>query len=150
NLRRMAEIVDIVDERDVDALERHALKAVLERAHGAVVAVVVNDLERRRIDPEPRFDAAAGLRLEEPAGLRRENICMAWAPPQRLSKAKLGEAVPVERRCVEISEPCLPCSVHHSASVRVGYEPELIAERRRSEAHRRHFEPGAAERPLLR
>src|ERR1700722_19346101 len=150
NLRRMAEIVDVVDERNVDALERHALKAVFEGAHGPIVAVVVNDLERRRIDPELRFDTTAGLGFEEPADLRRENIFAARAPPQPLSEAKLGEAVPVERGRVEIPEPCVPCAVRHRASVDVGHKPELIAERRCSEAHRRHFEPRGAEGPLLR
>src|SRR5580692_2466551 len=98
HLRGVAEIVDVVDKCDIDALERHALKAVLEGAHGSIVAVVVNDLERRRIDPELRFDTAAGLGFEEPADLRRENIFVARAPPQPLSEAKLGEAVPVDRK----------------------------------------------------
>src|SRR3984957_5758856 len=150
HLRGVAEIVDVVDECDVDALERHALKAVLEGAHGPVVAVVVNDLERRRIDPELRFDTTPGLGFEEPADLRRENIFVARAPPQRLSEAKLGEAVPVERGRFQIPEPCVPWAVRYRASVDVGHKPELIAERRCSEAHRRHFEPRAAEGPLLR
>src|SRR5580692_11814192 len=113
HLRGVAEIVDVVDKCDIDALERHALKTVLEGAHGSIVAIVVNDLERRRIDPEPRFDAAARLGFEKPADLCREDIFVAGAPPERLSKAKFGEPVPVEWGRVEIPEPRVPCAIRH-------------------------------------
>ena len=85
-----------------------ALKAVLEGPHRGVVAVVMDDLERRRINPDVHVDGGSRHRLQQAPDLRRKNILVARMPAEQFTETMLGETMAVQRRRVEIAEACIP------------------------------------------
>lgn len=74
----MGEDVDVMAERDIDAVKPQAFEREVQRAHDAVVGIVVAHLPRR--DLEELADAVAQLRrtaLQDPADLGRQHEVVA-------------------------------------------------------------------------
>jgi hypothetical protein len=74
------EDVDVMDETDVHALQRHALQAVLERAHHPVVGIVEMHREGRGIGPGGEVDLAAPGGFQNPAHLGGQDEIIAVLP----------------------------------------------------------------------
>jgi hypothetical protein len=140
--------IDVVDVRDVDARQGEPLQAVLERAQRAVMAVVVDDVERRRAREGPGR-ARGGVRLQQPPDLGREHEGVARHPAQARAQAMLRQAVAVERCRIEVAHARAAGRGRRLAQLRVGHLGEEIAERPAAEAERTDLQPAAADRAQL-
>ena len=88
----MREDVDVMHEKDVDAVDAEAFQRGLEGAHDAVIAVVVDLAARRRV--EEFADAGALVRragAHDAAGLAREHIVVALFRPRRNGLSRVSD-----------------------------------------------------------
>src|SRR5215469_1419372 len=74
----------VVDIENVDARQAQALQAVLERAHDAVMRIVVEDVERQRV---PALEPGRGLRnrAQQSTDLGRQYPLASWLIAQRIA-----------------------------------------------------------------
>ena len=99
-LRAVLVGADVVHVEDVDAGQPEPLQAVLERAHDAVIGVVVDRVERQRMACGLGMHAGR-VRAQQAADLGRQHPFVARPLAQRVADAALGLADAVERRGVE-------------------------------------------------
>jgi hypothetical protein len=80
-----------VDIENVDARQAQALQAVLDRAHDAVMRIVVDDVEPQRV---PALEPRRGLRhrVQQPPDLGRQYPLASWLIAQRIADGALGLA----------------------------------------------------------
>ncbi len=123
------------DEEDVDAVDAEPLEGRLERAHHAVIAVVVDFAAGWRVEELADAGALIGRAdLEQASGLGREHIFVALLAAQELVEAGLGEAEPIKRRRVVVAEAAVPGGLERGLGVLVGNGAVEIAERGGAEA----------------
>ena len=98
--------IDVVDQGDVDLLQAEPHVRVLQRAHDAVVGVVVDRREARQaVLAEVGRRLLAGLHgVHDAADLGRQNVAVAWLLPQRRTHAQFAAAVAVIGRGVEVAD----------------------------------------------
>jgi hypothetical protein len=85
---------DIVDIEDVDPRHAEALKTVLERAHDAVIRIVVDRFEGQRVPPLIG-EGAGRVAAQQPADLGGEHPLASRTVAQRVADATLGLPDPV-------------------------------------------------------
>ena len=146
--------IEIVAEEDVDAVDAEAFEGMLDGAHHAVIAVVVDLSPRRRV--EEFADARAFLgrgRRQQTADLRRQDIGVPRPAAQEMVDPGFGQAEPVERRRVVEARAGIPgcaerrlCDVFREGAVEIaegrGAHPERGEREPRAVAGRQ-----AAQRP---
>jgi hypothetical protein len=83
--------IDVVDIENVDARQAQALQALLERAHDAVMRIVVDDVERQRV---LALEPGRGLRnrAQQSTDLGRQYPLPSWLIAQRIADGALGLA----------------------------------------------------------
>ena len=106
----MSPHIDVVAEQDVDAVEAEPFETRFQRASNRVVGVVVAYGDRLGI-PHPGVALALGFRHQQPADLGRKHEVVPWQGTQGLAEALLAQAVPVQRRRVEIADSAPVCSL---------------------------------------
>jgi hypothetical protein len=144
--RALVRHVDVVHEQDIDPVHAEAFERVFDRAHHAVVGIIVDLAAVRYL--EPLALSAAALRragLEDPPDLRRERVGVARLAPQEAVEARLGQPEPVERRGVVVADARLPRGIEDRVRLRVGNRAVEVAERRGAEAQFREREPAVSQ-----
>src|SRR5207249_10644991 len=104
------EDVDIMDEEDLDRIEAQPLQGEFERAHDAVISVIIDFAARG--DIEELADAETLRRLadlEQPADLGRNHILASGLAAQEMVEAGFGKAGAIKWCCIEIARAGLPC-----------------------------------------
>ena len=124
-----------------------ALQAVLDRAHDAVVGVVVDQAERQAALELAMVERRRIARLEQAPDLGREHELVALLVAQRLAETVLGQAEAVVRRGVEIADAGVVAGLDRGARLLIGERLVHVAERRPAEAHDRDLDPRLAEHP---
>ena len=99
---------DVVNQEDVDAVQPQTGEAELHRAHDAVVAVVVIDPERQRLDVAVVRHLVCRNGAQEPADLGGQHIGVPRLFPQDVTHPVFGQAKAIERCRVEIPDPRIP------------------------------------------
>ena len=108
----MGPYIDIMDERNIYSIHAEALVALLERAHGSIVTVVVDGLEIEFPDELTVVNSFAALGAEPTTDLRRDNKTSARLAPEHMTKPMFRQAVSVQRRSVEKTDAAPIGSVH--------------------------------------
>ena len=74
---------------------------------------------------------------------------LALVLPERVAEIVFGQAVPVERRRIEIPDAVVPGEIHHRLGLRPRAGRAVAAQRRAALAEHGDLELGAADRPAL-
>src|SRR6185503_10326524 len=137
--------VDVMDQRDVDAVGGEPQQRLVDRAQRAVVRIV----ERRAMRQAAgiaRAAVARRARIHHAADLGRHHDAVAAEGAQRGAQSMLGEAVAVQRRDVEQRDAGIECRTQRRLRDGLVDARIELAERRAAEAERRNVDAGAAER----
>jgi hypothetical protein len=123
-----------MDPYEVDAVDAHALQAVLDRLPRAVRRIIVDDLVRPACREESTLlaeFAGSGLDLIEndPADLRAEDVFIALVFGELLAETQFSEAGSVEGRSVEITGPSPPSSVDRCGRLFIWNVAEHVSQR---------------------
>lgn len=137
NLRLFAatcEDVDIVDEAHVHAFQPQSLQAVLEGAHGAIVAVVEMHGEGCGIRPRREVDRVTARRAQEASNFGGKHEIVPVLPAESMACPQFGKAMAIHRGGVEESHAGFPGAREHFLRCRLVDLAENVAERRGAEA----------------
>jgi hypothetical protein len=139
---------DVVDIKDVDPPEAEPLQAVLDRAHDAIVRIIVDRVERHNVV----WRAARGrpgARPQEPADLGREHPFVAVLSAQRVADGALGLAEPVIGRGVNVAHARFPRGADNRLGFGARHRDAGAAEGGTAKTERGDFERGSRD-PALR
>ena len=140
--------VEVVDQQNVDPPGAKTLQAVLDRAHDAVIGVVVDQAEWQAALELAMVERGRIARLEQASHLGREHELGALLVAQRLAETVLGQAETIVRGGVEIADAGVVAGLDRGARLLIGERLVHVAERRPAEAHDRDFDARLAEHPL--
>ena len=143
------EDVDVVDEAHIHPLQPQPLQAVLEGAHGAVVAVVEMHGEGRGIRPGREVDRVAPCRAQQASDLGCQHEVVPVLPAQGVTGPQFGKAMAVHRGSIEEPHAGFPGVREHFLRRRLVDLAENVAEWRGAEAEGGDFEVCPAEFPLF-
>ena len=132
---------DVVDIENVDARQAQALQAVLERAHDAVMRIVVDDVERQRV---PALERGRGPRhrAQQPPDLGRQYPVVTRLIAQRVADGALGLADAVKGCGVDIAHAGRPGGAHDRLRGFAADRDAGAAEGGGAEPQYGHFERG--------
>ncbi len=137
--------VEVVHQQDVDPPGAEPVQAVLDRAHDAVVAVVVDLGERQRAFELAVVEGVGMAGLEQAADLGRQHEALARPVAQRRADPVLRQAEAVEWCRIEQADAGIVGGAHRRLGLRVGDRPVHVAERRAAKAELGHGQTGSAE-----
>ncbi len=130
---------DIVDKEDVDPGQAQPLQTVLERAHDAVIGIVVDGFEwHRRVVRLRRPEA----RAQETPDLCRQHPVVARHVAHGVADAALGLAEAVIGRGIDIARAGRPAGTDDGFRLLDGDPGALGAEGGGAETEGGHLEPG--------
>src|SRR5690606_24858788 len=92
---------DIVDIEYVDAVQAEPRMAKIHRAHDAIIAVVILQLERQRIDKAELWNLVFRHWFQESPDLGGQHIAVARPAGKKIAKATFGKTETVERGGIE-------------------------------------------------
>src|SRR5262249_5695053 len=132
---------DVVDPNEVDAINAHALEAIVDGAPGPVGCVVVDDFVRPSVLKESALLAeltAPGLDFiqNDPSDLGAQHVLVALVLGELLAEANFGYAGAIERGSIEIARARLPCGINRRGRFLVGDIAEHVSQRRGAKAER--------------
>ena len=145
-LRPVLVHADVVDVEDIDPRQPQPLKAVLERAHDAVVGIVVDRVERQRVMAAVGV-LAGRVGAQQPPDLGRQHPFVARMVAHRVADRALGLADAVERRGVDIAHPGAPGRGDDVLGRLAGDIDPAAAQGRAAEPQLRDLQLGAADLP---
>src|SRR5262245_55713920 len=130
-----------MDPHEVDAIDAHALEAIVDGSPGPVGCVIVDDFARPPVLKESALLAeltAAGLDFiqNDPSDLGAQHVLVALVLGELLAEANFGEAGAIEWRGIEIARAGLPRGVNRRGRFLVGDIAEHVSQRRGAEAER--------------
>ncbi len=128
------ENIDIMDEAHIHAFQPQPLQAVLEGAHGAIVAVVEMHGEGGGIRPRREVDRVTARRAQEASNLGGEHEIVPVLPAESMACSQFGKTMAIHRCGVEESHAGFPGMREHFLRCRLVDFAENVAERRRTEA----------------
>jgi len=145
-LRRAMRVdADIVHIENVDAVEAEACIAEFDRAHDAVIGIVVIGVEGERIDIAVIGHGAGRHRPQQPADLGGKHVAAIRLVAQEIADPPFGETQPIPGRDVEIADAAIPGRLQrvHRLLARAGTVE--TAESCRAEADFGHLQLGLAD-----
>jgi len=90
----MGEPVDVVHQRDVDAIEAQPHQARFERTHHAVIGIVIDVFQSRVGDEGARVELTRFARFQQPPDLGRQEKFAARLARQDAPDPRLGKTEP--------------------------------------------------------
>ncbi len=135
--------VDVVDKGDVDPAHPQTMIAGLDRAHRAVVGIIMLDPEPHRPAPDHIYRLARGH--QQPSHLGRQGKTLARPVSQDMAEPVFGLSVAVLRGGVEMADACVMGRLDSRQRAVLGDMLEQVAERRTPEAEHAHLHVGLAD-----
>ena len=123
------EDIDVMDEQYFDVIEPQPFERMLERAHDAVVSIVVGFAPRRSI--EELADAGAFTRradAQQPADLGRDDIGLPRLAAQEMIEPGFGKSQPIEGRGIIVADAGGPGRLECRLGLLLAHRPVEIAE----------------------
>src|SRR5580658_6321186 len=111
-LRAVLVGANIVHEQDIDLREPETLIAVLDRAHDAIIRIIVNDIERKLRQTAILGVPSAGMRLQQSPDLGGQYPGVTVFLPQRVTHAMFGGSDAIERRRIDVTNAGVPRGAH--------------------------------------
>src|SRR5262245_9229031 len=130
-----------MDPHEVDAIDAHALEAIVDGSTGPVGGVVVDDFVRPPVLKEstllPEL-TAAGLDFiqNDPSNLGAQHVLVALVLGELSAEANFGQAGAIERRGIEVARAGLPRGINRRGRFLVGDTAEHVSQRRGAKAQR--------------
>ena len=97
----MGECADVMRQKDVDPVEAEPLQIILEGAHDAVIAIVIDDMKRQRIDHSEIGRVVHRPGFQKPADLVGQDVV---GVAQKVAHDTFGPAEAVPWRGIEIAD----------------------------------------------
>jgi hypothetical protein len=122
---------------------------LVEGAHDAIIAVVIIGREGQGIGKAVIGHGILGHRPEHAADLGRDHIAIARLAIEKIAEAKLGQAVAVARRGIEIADAGVPGDLQRGRRLVAGDGLVEIADARAAEGIFGDLDAGAADLACL-
>ena len=141
--------IAVVNKRDIDMLQRHALQTVFDGSHRCRIGVIKDRLKRQRVDPHPGINFATFFRLQQTTDLSGQHILIAWIPAQTVANPRFAQTMAIQRRGIKIAQTVVPRLANHVLRFLFTDGTENIANWRGTVTHCRNLNSGTAKRILL-